>query len=354
MRSWTFLVLTTVFSISAFAQRPVSSGYIVRNNGDTVRGYLKEAGENALAERVEFRKGPQGDFTTYTVSEVASFRLDEGGLYKAIHFTNNSGGSDVPETRFGHVLAEGPYTLYGILENSEKFYVVKSDTATYFLYEGHISGTNSVPGNYLNQLNFFSASCEEVNREVSRISFTDKEMAAFMNRVNQCIDPGARTQNLYRKPKKVTHLVVYAGGLPDGDRFQVTAEAVVRIIYPSLNPKASINIGARYSNTGSVEMMPYASIEIPTAATHLVVSIPVTLQYNFLSGSVQPYVYVGFSGAYLRQSPPQLYVNIQKFGVGIIGGIGIEAYLTKGFAIKADWRYELLLQYPSIGVAYRF
>jgi hypothetical protein len=40
--------------------------------------------------------------------------------------------------------------------------------------------------------------------------------------------------------------------------------------------------------------------------------------------------------------------------VAIIGGIGIEASLFKRLMARVDWRYEFLLQYPSVGLAWQF
>jgi hypothetical protein len=147
--------------------------------------------------------------------------------------------------------------------------------------------------------------------------------------------------------------------LPAGDDHQITLDAAVRLINPRIDPKASLNIGLRYSNTGtSTKTTTYDYIYnieyvYVSKQTHEVFCLPVTFQYNLLSGRIQPAVYVGFSAAYLSENPADPHI-LQKFGIAVIGGACIEGYITPHFLIKADWRYELLMQYPSIGVGIKF
>jgi outer membrane protein W len=96
-----------------------------------------------------------------------------------------------------------------------------------------------------------------------------------------------------------------------------------------------------------------------TLATHnQVYSIPVTFQYNFTTGIVQPYFYAGISGAYSTKTANSFTTGIpsssNQFGVALVIGIGIEARVISKLYFKADWRYEVLMQYPAIGLAYKF
>jgi hypothetical protein len=355
MKHWILPVLANLIVCTAFSQSNFSTGYIVKNNGDTIRGYLKLDPQEALADRVKFRKETTGEPTIYTVSEVGSFRFDEGPYYRAIRFVNIAKDSAETETRFGRVLAIGTYTLYKVPKGGVSYYVVKSDTSTWFLFETKFLVGDVTPGNYQNVLDFISVPCEKINREAVRVTFSDQSISNFVDRVNRCVEPAAQNKILYQRPKAVTHWVVYGGGLPNGDRYQVTAEAALRITYPSLDAHASFNIGAHYSNTGDVfSWLEYGTIEKHQATYQRVLSIPLTIQYNFASGRFQPYIYAGFSAALLQQGPAPVLDETNRFGAAVIGGIGIDAYLVGGLAIRADWRYELLMQHPSVGIAYKF
>ena len=337
-------------------------GYIVKN-GDTTRGILRIDRQKILMHRVGFQREGQTNFTEYAPSDIASFGYDDGFLYRTISFINKSGPGPVAETLFGQVLVAGKYSLYSVDEDGNVYYVVKKDTATWFLYNDklNVSGTEIIRGNYLNQLTFFSAGCDGLNP--GKVRYSEEDLTAFMLQVNQCQAPDIVSSSHFVKSHPEVAYFFYAGGLPGGTDWQATLDFSVRMINPRFDRKASLNIGLRYSATGNMNR-PHGSIlsifstltngemtNVP--ASHRVLSIPVSLQYNFLSGKIQPAVYLGFSAAYLSETPPSIG-NEQTFSVAIVAGVCIEAYITSRFFAKADWRCELLVQNPSIGVGFKF
>jgi hypothetical protein len=58
-----------------------------------------------------------------------------------------------------------------------------------------------------------------------------------------------------------------------------------------------------------------------------------------------------------QRSPYYCRINhtlSEEFGVALVLGIRIEAKIVSKLYFKADWRYEVLMQYPAIGLAYQF
>ncbi len=91
---------------------------------------------------------------------------------------------------------------------------------------------------------------------------------------------------------------------------------------------------------------------------HQVISLPITIQYDFLPGKVRPYVYGGFSAAYLDEANPnpvpyEQFVPESKFGMAMVLGVGIEVMIVKKLYVRFDYRYELLVQLPAIGIAWQ-
>lgn len=355
MKSLSLLTLAIAMSFQVLSQDAVSPGYIVKN-GDTLRGNLKADRQNVLVRRVSFKASDGAGFAEYGPSDLSAFRYDGGALFRTITFVNTVGANPVTETVFGQVLVTGAYSLYRVDEQGAAYYIVKKDTASWFLYDDKISGTEVVNGNYRSLLLFFSTGCDGVDQ--SRASFTDKSLVSFIQGVNRC--QGSSSSNYTVKSRNEVHYFVYAGGLPAGDGHQLTVDAAVRWINPGIDPKASLNIGLRYSNTATDNTVSTYNSTFRTGGdyqinqTHEIISLPITFQYNFLSGRIQPAVYVGFSPAYLSVNPPDAGSSQQKFGLAVIGGACIEGYITPHFLVKADWRYELLVQYPSVGVAFKF
>ena len=67
-----------------------------------------------------------------------------------------------------------------------------------------------------------------------------------------------------------------------------------------------MNIGVNYSYT--YKSLSYAILNILTRDVYTkeyIMSIPLTFQYNFTTSRIQPYLYVGISGAYIDVQPDQ-------------------------------------------------
>jgi len=88
-------------------------------------------------------------------------------------------------------------------------------------------------------------------------------------------------------------------------------------------------------------------------------SIPFSIQHNFTKGIIQPYLDAGFSLVYKKATGGIDYGNRpiedrNKTGIGFTAAIGVDGNITKNLAVKAEWRYELVLHLPTIGIAYTF
>lgn len=356
MRPVALVLLLALFWRPVLSQNTIVPGYIV-SNGDTLRGQLKIDRERYLMHRVSFQRAGHENFTEYTPSDLTSFRYDDGPLYRTISFVNKAGSQPVAETLFGQTLVSGKYSLYSIDEDGDIYYVVKKDTATWFLYDDKlsVSGLEVIPGNYRNQLMFFSAGCDGLN--IYKVPYSAKALTAFMLAVNQCQAPEIATSSYNVKRQLEVHYFVFMGGSNN----QFTLDATARLIDPRFDPRASLNIGLHYSATGGRNQAQkgiFSGLDIPIVDTNAnvtarILSIPVTVQYDFLRGRIQPAVYLGFSASYLSLSPPAIG-SVQRFRVAAVAGACIEAYITPHIFLKADLRLELLVQDPSIGVGFKF
>ncbi len=102
----------------------------------------------------------------------------------------------------------------------------------------------------------------------------------------------------------------------------------------------------------------YPGSKVEQTAYKNIYGVPFTLQYNFTRGRVKPYIDAGLSLDYLETKGVLDYsyrkTHDNGFGIGFIIAAGVEGYVTKRLMIKADWRYELFLHYPTLGVGYFF
>jgi hypothetical protein len=199
-------------------------------------------------------------------------------------------------------------------------------------------------------------SCEKLIPEVDRVGFNDKDLSDFIVKLDNC-DATGHSSNFYQKQKTQMDPVGFIGGWPVSSNSQFTLNFVLSFSIPRVDKKSSLNIGINYSNSTH----PTADInnydQPYTLVTHYsMVSIPLTFQYNFTSSMVQPYIYGGFSFAFVNNTSNSQTTPVRRSYSGFypVAGLGIQAKVATGLYIKADWRYEVILQSPAIGISYRF
>ncbi len=353
----TCLPVLCFFSFTTLAQQSFEPGYILEHNRDTVKGYIETGLEYELTRSVKFKTDVNAVVKELGPLEISGFGMGKS-VYQNVIFLNTINNTRV--NAFVKQLVTGEYNLFSYATADRKFYLLRKDTTDYFMY-GQVtraSGEIDEDGNYQNILHFISVSCNKIAGIYDRVGYNDKDMAAFILKVDNCLSSG-RATSFYEKPKVQVHPFIFIGGFPVSGMNQFTAHFTLRFITPQIDKKSSINIGLYYSNTlvETDERSDYFVLYTLSTHNH-VYSIPVTFQYNFTSGIVQPYFYAGVSGAYSTKTANSYTTGIpsssNQFGVALVLGIGIEARVISQLYIKADWRYEVLMQYPAIGVAYRF
>jgi outer membrane protein W len=346
------LITLFIFFSTTLAQQTFEPGYILKHNRDTVKGYIEITMEYELTLSVRFKTDAQSTVKDFGPSELAGFGIGKA-IYENIEFQNALNKTHV--SAFVKKLVTGEYDLFSYVTADRKFYLIRKDTTQFFVYDRVTSASGEVyqEGNYLNILLFISVSCNKISGIYDRVSFNDKDMTAFVLKVDNCLSSGKAT-SFYEKPKMQMQPFIFVGGFPVSGKNQFTASFTLRFITPRIDKKSSINIGLFYSNTVLETAERADNYELYTLTTHnQVYSIPVTFQYNFTTGIVQPYFYAGISGAYSTQTANSFTTGIpssdNQFGAAFVFGIGIEARVVSRLYIKADWRYEVLMQYPAIG-----
>ena len=360
------IALLLCISICASAQTNFTAGYIVKANGDTLRGYLQEELRKDLLFSIKFKPGSTSTaFETLTPADITSFKYESGDVYKLISFKNTLNDSTPAQTCFALQLVTGPYNLYSYIENEEIYFVVIGNNVSYFVYNTTTDNSGQIKneGNYLSRLLAMAASCNDRSLHSDQLTYNEKDISDFVNKLNNCIAPGSSSTNHYQKAKAITQLSIFAGGFSVGkNRNQLTGDIAFRVTYPQLSKNVFLNIGIHYSNTTIDKREKIIGTVVELSVTKDdIFCVPLTIQYNIGQGIIQPFFYGGLAAAYLTQNTTHsVYDQFptvdlpNKFEVSVIGAIGIEGHITKNFCIKAEWRYEELLQYPALGLSYTF
>jgi hypothetical protein len=367
MKTQLLLLAMLLAACVTYAQERFFEGYIVKSSGDTVKGYIREDRNGGLAESVSFKAGVSESPSTFTVKDIRAFGFD-GTIFRALNYFDEV--DSVQKERFGKLLVEGHYNLYalyfGVAEHY--FYVTGQDGKNLFLFDDVMGHTDAIRnGNFRNNLFFIGQSCPNALNTVETMSFSEKDVANFVQQANNCLQPGQASAFHFKKGKtELAGVILFAGGLPLGNgKSQLMGQLMARLVNPSISRKASLNIGFSYARNATGASSTTSSFYTETDHSFTeIYGIPVQLQYNFTSGRFQPYLYTGVALIYKidRQTSKLTGLNTTTFGstikdrmgASVPFGIGFEIYPTSRLMIKADLRYELAMQYPVIGVAYRF
>jgi hypothetical protein len=193
-----------------------------------------------------------------------------------------------------------------------------------------------------------------VQKRAENLSFGEEQVMNYVKDVNACIGDKESIVH-YKKGKSITHILFYVGGIAYTNWSNITSQAQLRIISPNISKRMSLLIGVAYAHIVQYAYS-YRTLSNGYYKTDIL-SLPFEFQYNVTNTKFQPLAYCGFSVAYKKNENPDLYNPegiLKNYGLALIGGIGLEYFPVKQVAIKADWRYELLMHPPTIGVALKF
>jgi len=352
------LVILCLLYIYLPAQQIFDSGYIITLKKDTLKGFIRADLESDLVSGVKFKSDDRPELKSFTPSDLLGFRIGND-IYNSMRFLNTAEDS-VIETAFVKQLVKGEYNLYAYRKPDRFFYLIQKDTILYFLYDEVSRGTGEIiqKGNYFNYLSLIAVPCDKLTNIVGRVGYNDKDMASFISKVDNCETPGVAT-NYFQKPKTLVQPMIFAGGLPVPEMEQFTAGLLLHITLPRIDKKTSVNMGIHYSRLIKTSEQRSDYYFLYNLLTHYqIFSVPVTFQYNFTTSRVQPYFYAGMSGAYISRTTNTRNNNIpasdHEFGLSLVAGVGLQVRTISKIFIRADWRYEVVLQYPAVGIAYQF
>lgn len=344
------------------AQQTGRPGYIVKTSGDTLRGYLKEDLFGDLIKKVAFKTNPTDkDFASYTPTQVTAFQYDDGNAYRALTFTDPRQEHALPQTLFVRLLVNGECELYSFYDKSVLLFLIRKDTTTHLLYDDDIHIIPYIKGNFRNELNFFAVGCESARRRIDNLNYSEQDLLRYVQALDACLAPEKNSVSYYHKTKAHWGFFAYAGGFVFSDsRSQFSGEARLRLTYPQLKANISFNLGIRYANiVKQLVDQNYVVATVHHKVTYKMVSIPLTAQYNLTRGIIQPFIFTGLAMLQTKTSSPDGYLQphsdfYDKWGAVWLGGAGVEAVITENIQARIEWRYEEIVQYPTLGVALRF
>lgn len=113
------IILFAIFAISAMiamAQTNPKPGYVITNNGDTIRGVIDFRTNEKLSKHCDFWANGGAVKTTYKPGDIEGFRFENNGKFFVTRRLNVTGE---PELYFAEFMVQGKMNLYCITQNSD-------------------------------------------------------------------------------------------------------------------------------------------------------------------------------------------------------------------------------------------
>ncbi len=180
MKKHFFLSLFLLNSILTFAQKDYQPGYILLNNGDTLKGYILDAIKSGYNHTIcSFKSTPEAEAKEYAPFEIIGYQYSNNIYYVSKHVPFKNHTKDL----FLEYLVEGRVNLYYYNKSPEKIYYVEKldgqlipltfiqkDTV---LREREFTITEK---NYIDSLAKVFEDCPELNKELLYLNFNHKDL----------------------------------------------------------------------------------------------------------------------------------------------------------------------------------
>jgi hypothetical protein len=311
---------------------------ITNINGDTLRGYIKDNDEIRMAQGVLFKENIASQPRIILSKEIRSLKINENEIYDQLKHKSIITGT------INHILAKkivhGFASLYKyIFEYKSFFSIVKPDSAYILQDDELISGNlkrNYFQNNLKHALNNQSGNIESFDDT----KFNEKTLVKLVTKFN--LRNGYSNLEIKSENRKESFVIANIGGMIKGFENVKFASLIYRVYFPNINKNTSLNIGLTYFKNKQLEISPWitSGINIITDKFYYYrnyVSIPISIQHNFFSKNIRPYIFAGVS----------VYYDLNKrtdfnFGRKINGQInyggGVELNISKNILLKTEIR----------------
>ncbi len=373
-----FVVLIAFVYIINAQKFNTLKGYIVKNSADTIYGFIKNT--NNLNNEIIFMPEDGDGFIKYGPTEVASFRLETGKLYKSKHIVDPV---DSLKRNFVLCLVDGKMSLYLLGEDfcfekngTPVIHMVQKDTVVTkyminrngivtpydFNEKGFVEAKFSrADFIYLGSIRLLLSDCKDLPDKLNQPRFSYLDMIDYVEEYNKCVYP-AEKSTPYRKTVKSKIgfgiRVEYGNSiikrnLPDNKEYQQSSQnqtmygAFVNLgvgRYVSFQPE--INYFSKTTTISYIENN-YRNIEEEYDCDYL--QIPVMAYFHLPTNFIRPNLSAGFVYGYgLNQSfvEKDLYykktvdIPLDKNEYGFRFGVGVQFDCCKKIGVNIEYINE--------------
>ena len=351
MKSIRFLLLLFVVVTTNHlnAQHNLLPGYIIKNNGDTVQGFLKYERDAKLSQRVLFftnkkEKTPQ----VFTPSELKGFVFNTQRTFSSVPMKEDT------VRLFAKKVAWGKISLYTADSRKSGYYLQRNDTSLSVVLLPPKQKTIKKDGktytykdkSYIGLLAFITKD-QKTNLNPTTLKYRTRSIKQYIDSYNKDFSESFPS-GTYRDSIRYSFDVSF--GIPliiKSDMTQFRGSFYVTRMLIEHNPVLSYQAGISYRYWGSRREID-SSAFWQTIKLHYIGIMPLGLRITANTNKVVPYGHFSF-GLHINQEryyskySPEDLENSLAFGLAFNVGAGVKFKISRKFYITDELT-------PSVGI----
>jgi len=320
------------FGIQTYAQSEYSDGYVIKQEGDTLWGYVNLAKKSVCHYKLQ---KSDKNHMAYQPGEIIGFGLTEGRYYESRTLVEDS-ASRRETTVFMECLIRGKASLYTY---KDRYFIEKADTARYELkiskdkvISDEWSDKYFVNKQYIGILNYLFHDCPGINNDIQSVKLSPKDLTSLFTEYNKCTgEPYIQYQE--HVPWMITRFGIYGGMIMSSMKFAANGEALfgspfqsnsgiigttAYFSWPRSIDRFSMSLGLMYfpTNFQIADIYDYrqgtAYSEGAIRTNEL--KVPWGLHYTFSKKKLAPMIGAGISGSFMLSNSTEFSWEYENGG----------------------------------------
>jgi hypothetical protein len=372
------LILSALLTNSLLGQKGYKPGFIVTNQGDTVRGSIQLRSNISYSYQCPFLAAGSETPTIFSPFEISAFRIEDNKYYVATDLVIDN----AKERLFLEYLVDGIVDLYYLREPGRELYFVKKDSVFTELSNNEITVVVNDKDNngkekkysgssneYKRKLNYIFSESSTARSKLQELNFTYRDLIGITKNYHEdvcteydCID--------YSRKLKINYFFEFAGGVKKSILLLKTSPDKISDIQPFYGVKLkvtnnkgllkySISTGLIFSKqdfAGKMRASLYNShgtlSDYKIGLDYTTINVPLYVERSFGNSRISPVIGLGYNNIFIFKSEnevPYGYNNssLRNYWFGFSAGVGFNYNLNNNGALFLKLEGEYRVPYTN-------
>lgn len=379
MKKRFFLLCAVILQLTfiGYAQKGHKPGYIITNDFDTLRGFIKLKSNFEYSESCDFSLGSDQSFKGYSPGEIRGFRVENSKFYMSKNVEIDS----VRKKIFLEYLVDGIVKLYYYKGAVNEYYFIEKDTVlTRLSNERSIVTVKGKGGQgeyessyyknsnqYKRVLQYLFQESPEALKEIPNTAFDYRPLIKITKDYHNSVCKDRNCIDFTKSTSKSLYLEPYIGfissrmGLHTSKNYATEVKPYLGIQL-RLKPFKGFSmwnllVGLNYSTNefqGNFENTLGYGLPYIIHTSYNIIRVPITVEYSIPLEKLQPYFSLSYNNVLLsntsyeilrvhlnQQDPIESYFRKYQYGAAL--GVGLR-YMLSGknyFFVKGEYEYRI-------------